>query len=247
MNPESKPRATIETAHRYVLEDLHNPELIRKEIEMAESVAKFLAAKGFENTKIILLDEMKPEANAEVSADSWRWRLFIERDKSKALKELPPDYKIWLESAYEAPALKLADEIKERIRENQNSDSDIRLAGEDENRIKIGSNKEGQNISLFQPFKTHTGEVVSMPSCPLLDVCVYQEKLKQAELAVTLLPASFKDQQAEVRSLFTILGQSPAVIVLYFDPETFAITDAESWNSEYARLAEELKQEGMRM
>ena len=241
---EKPPKAVVEAGHSYSIKDtrklIEHPEMLEREIEIAERVAVYLLEKGYENSKMILLDEVKPNASMSTSEDRWRWRMFIGRDIQNIEKVMPKDYKLWVESDYERSAKELIGRLKDRIRTGQVELPKVRLSGKEGNRIKVGSDKGGQDITLLQRYEEY-GSTHFIPSCPVLDLAVYKEKLKDSTLAVTILPLSFKGQQAEVRSLFKILGEDPPVIVLYFD-ENFKVVESESWNSANEGLARELKE-----
>lgn len=234
--------AAVETGHRYVLEDVLNPELMQREIALAEKVASVLREEAYGTSKIVLLDETKPEASFETSPENgWRWRLHIEREVSKIKKDIPEQYSVWLESSFEKDALRIIDALKKRLHEGAGAEIGARLSGEGDNRIKIGSNKEGHNITLLQKVVTNSDAVVYMPSCPVLDLAVYEAKLKESDIAVTILPETFKKQQEEVKSLFAILGKVPSVVVVYFNEETNAVSNVDSWNPQQRDLASRLQ------
>lgn len=236
-------KAVIETGHRYALKHIGSPEDIEPEVALAESVSAFLKGKGYADIeKTVLLDEVKPQRESYHSPQNhWRWMLFIQRDFERVKSAVGDDYKVMLESMYEPQARELAEQIRNRIRNNPGNAMNARLAGDKEDRIKVGSNKKGLNISLFQNYETRIGEISSIPSCPLLDMAVYQAKLESSGLAVTILPTEFRKQQKEVQTLFNILGQEPPVIVVYFDSGTHEIVDVESWSREHDDIAREIK------
>lgn len=75
------------------------------------------------------------------------------------------------------------------------------------------------------------GKDPDFPSCEVLDFCAYRRKLEGNSTAVTVLPAHYRNQQERVRQLFTMLGQQPPVVVVYFD-EDGRVVQSDSWNPE---------------
>ncbi len=84
-------------------------------------------------------------------------------------------------------------------------------------------------LSLNDNMRKHEGRVFlnqrsillidhERPTCNLLDAALYVAKLSMFELAITVLPSSYKSQQASVRRVLRALGYSHLPIInIYFD------------------------------
>ncbi len=236
-----QPKVTIETGHRYVLKDEINSVELEKEFLIADRITAALAEKGYVSTKLILLDDTIPKANSEASAlNSDRWNRFIGRYYSYIENAKPEDCKIVSENDFIPRGRQIVEEVRKMLRENPKGSPFPRLSGKDDQRIKVGT-KKGLNFPLIQSFVTTSNIVVEMPSCPVLDMAVYEEKLKEAEITITVLPERFKEQQAEVRALFQIVNdQEPNIIVVYFNPDSHTIESIEAWNDKIKTAAQDL-------
>ncbi len=78
------------------------------------------------------------------------------------------------------------------------------------------------------------------PSCDVLDLAMYKQKLNDAQVAITVLPHRYKPQQDRVKKLFSLLGEIPQVIIVYFD-EKGEISDVDPWSDEVLSLDETIR------
>lgn len=64
------------------------------------------------------------------------------------------------------------------------------------------------------------------PTCNLLDASLYVAKLSMFELAITILPLAFKDQQKKVMHILNVLGYTrlPIVNVFYDKDKQISVT-----------------------
>jgi len=92
----------------------------------------------------------------------------------------------------------------------------------------------GKRIKLFGK-----NDNLNYPSCELLDVCLYQEKLLLADVTITLLPIRYKTQQEKVKKLFSLLHEDPSIIVIYFSTEG-NIAEIDHWSNKTKSLKDVL-------
>lgn len=88
-----------------------------------------------------------------------------------------------------------------------------------------------------------TGQVIKLlgkdgnselPSCEVLDLCIYREKMRNFNIALTVLPDKYLAQQERVRCLFELLGETPAVVTLRHD-KGGKLIGFKSWNPNQTR------------
>lgn len=229
----------IEAGHVYALQPHKERQvaLLEKEFAVADEIGALLKDHLLSITKLVLVDETDAVTRQQHSAENGsRHLLFIGREMSRIDSGKPPEYELWRESEFQKEAEELIIKIKERV--STLALKDVRLSGADEDRLKIGSNKSGLNISFFQKVEVNGGAgVVSIPSCSLFDLAVYRHKLQDTSVAITVLPRSFKAQQREVKELFAVLGEDPSVVVVYVDGVDAQVVEVESWNSHAEPIA----------
>lgn len=238
--------AVIETAHHYTLKDVVNHERVERDVQIAERIADFLQRHDIDSSKTVLVDGTRPETKAKHSPnDHWRWRLFIERDNQRVADLLPEDYTVMRESDYLSEGDELVASIQDAVEEGVENLENVRIGGGRNDRLKIGTKSSGQEFTLTQKIETYTHDGFQnqyIPSCPVLDACVYMDKLSESDLAITILPATFRSQQEEVRTLFRILNEEPNVIVVYTDPEEQTTVSVEAWHDCSQQLATEMEE-----
>jgi hypothetical protein len=239
LNQKYQKPLAIEAGHVYALQPHkeRHEELLKKEFAIADAIGVLLKDHVLRFTKIVLVDETDAVTQQEHSSENGsRHLLFIGREMSRIVAKKPEEYELWRESAFQQEAEKLVQNIKEKVRILKSKH--IRLSGTDKSRLKIGSNNAGLNISFFQKVAVHGGaHHVQIPSCSLFDLAVYKRKLQDTSCAITVLPLRFKEQQREVKELFSLLGEEPPVVVVYVDDATAAVVDVESWSAKADSVA----------
>ena len=121
----------------------------------------------------------------------------------------------------------------------QNSSSqrtDYRLS-QDGRKIKYKELGKTKSIKLFG--KEGYDYDPDYPSCEVLDLAIYTQKLEDAEVAITVLPLRYKSQQDRVKKLFSFLNQSPPILVVYFN-EVGKISDIDAWSDDVLQISEVL-------
>lgn len=134
------------------------------------------------------------------------------------------------ESELESPARDLVTDIQERVAVSEHY-------GLSSDRRKIKYKEQGKVQSVTLLGKNNEPFDPDYPSCEILDLILYRKRLLLAPVVVTVLPESYKPQQERVKKLFEILGEKPAVVVVYFNGEG-AVTEAESWSKASEEIAD---------
>lgn len=137
------------------------------------------------------------------------------------------------ESKLEEPARELVAVIQKRVKE-----SDEYVLSSDGRKIKYKESGKTQSIVLLG--KDNDPYDPDYPSCDVLDVVLYRERLRLAPTVATVLPESYKPQQERVKKLFEILGEEPSVVVVYFSEEG-AISEIDPWSEGARDLAETIQ------
>jgi len=100
--------------------------------------------------------------------------------------------------------------------------------------------QDGRKIKYKEGGKTKTIKLLGKdgydydpdyPSCEMLDLAMYKQKIEDAEIAITVLPQRYKSQQDRVKKLFSFFDQTPPVIIVYFD-DVGKVSDIDAWSDD---------------
>lgn len=182
-------------------------------ISLGVRIADALAKAGFGIRRTLFVDDFQIEKDVRATADPWRARLFAYVGVPQYERAGFTPLQILNESDFRNTAKQVRDELRQSA-----------SAGESNNdTLKIGQGKKTREVRLSS--QTDPSE----PSCEVYDYVVYQSKLAKVDIVVTVLPKSYHSQQNRVKALFSLSGDLPPVIVVYFDDSALVVT-VDHWN-----------------
>jgi hypothetical protein len=224
-------KAVVESSHTYAF-DRENHEVIVAEAEIANSIAKGLESSGYDTSKVVMLDETAPMTKYKYSMDQIHLGRFLAREFSLIQDKLPNKFSVIPESKYIDGAEESISELTQVILDQAYEQIRTNVA---KDRIYVGPKKDRMQINLYQNINVNTDGVektVQIPSCDVLDMAAYKDKLEEAEIAITILPEIYKTQQERVEVLFKIIGAEPNIVNVYINSETFEATEVYSWKGD---------------
>jgi len=201
----------IEAAHFYAGDDISQKELLlelQESIKIAKNSITILEKKGFFIERSLFIDDTE-------WADIWKGekrKIHLESKSINGVRQAIvnegyiPTFD-FIESHFEHPAKNLAIDLLHLASKSEQFEI------VEEQRILI-EKITGKKIKLFGK-----NDNLDYPSCELLDLCVYQEKLFLSDVTITILPISYKAQQEKVKKLFLFLKKEPPIIVIYFSTD----------------------------
>lgn len=204
---------TVEIGHTYAPDrlvrfargdeggDFYSPELDRTftDTEEAARLRKIADYFGESAVRVALVDDIAAkEAQKKSAGNSWRWQQFLnasyEGVKFGAGVERS---RLFHESDFEQAGRDIVSQIQA-----MELPEGYRLS-QDGRKLITGSGKDRFSIPL-QGFKSV--EDASYPSCQVLDLAWLQKRLAMAPEAITVLPASYEEQQRGVEVLADLVG-----------------------------------------
>ncbi|MBI5123019.1 hypothetical protein HZA75_04125 [Candidatus Roizmanbacteria bacterium] len=218
----------IEAAHFYAGDiDTLSSELVQG-VQLANKLIKILNNKGYTTESSLFIDDTALAAywNGENK------RIIFESRSIRVIQEQIMDAGYapafhFIESHFEKPARMLAEQVVKIVKKHKQ----YQLS---EDGRKIIDKESDKRIKLFGKNGNS-----SYPSCEMLDLCLYQEKLLLADIAITILPKSYKSQQEKVKKLSALLQLQPAVIVVYFS-EDGKVSEVDFWSEKLQEVGETL-------
>ena len=129
-----------------------------------------------------------------------------------------------------------AHEIVAALQDNSPQTGDYWLS-QDKRKLKYKENGKTKSITLLG--KEGYDYDPDYPSCEVLDLAMYKQKLHSAQIAITVLPQRYKSQQDRVKKLFLLLHETPPIVIVYFD-QTGKISDIDAWSDEVLSVREAL-------
>ncbi len=186
-------KKSIEVGHIYAPHYVQTKEEIRHTATVGR-LAHSLTRTG--DTIVTLVDDVVPRNEQRKSQDSWRWQMFINRTHESVEKTLGS--KVAFESTMEVMARKISEQLAtvdlpEGVRWN-----------EKRNKLIFGSGKSKQSVSIAGYSDIHDR---TYPSCEVLELGWIEERLKDSEVIINILPQEFLDQQKRVELLAGLLPQ----------------------------------------
>lgn len=237
---------SIEAGHIYAPDQYRRPSKIRRfednfsgegevvdestdhGLRIGRKLREELLQKGLLIQQILFIDDVSPREKQRLSADSWRWELFIQRSSQQILnsqKDIP--FHIYQEHTFIQSASRMVEELKEAVATSE----DARISS-NERALIFGTGKSRENIKLVG----YSKEFPELPSCEVLDLCVYLEKFKDSEETVTVLPLDYEAQQERVHQLLQLLKIPTPVTLIFYDNEG-KIAKLVQWNEEKTPLS----------
>ena len=231
---------TIEAGHFHSPSGRLQPELVLEGasnhgLKIARSIKLSLAEQGISFQQVIFADDvsnkeyqLQPHMNKEA-------QLLIEHFRQAPaelirVKENEPEIKIYWEHGFIESAQSMIGKLKEEAIRS----SFCRLS-KDQKSIIFGAGKNRQSIRLIG----YSGKLPDLPSCEVLDLCMYQEKLIRGGETITILPVGYKPQQDRVRKLYELLGEEARVTVGYYDNEG-KLVEVNQWHSQPTQVSSKI-------
>lgn len=124
------------------------------------------------------------------------------KDYLEVLREhgFNPD-RVVMESSMRDPAERLITELSVRELTKVKKDGKVLVKGED-------------TILLRKSRILGNG-----PACDALDAALYIQKRKEADVCLTVLPESYRDQQLRVKKVLALLGEQVPIINIFYNEE----------------------------
>lgn len=215
------------------------PEQMAESIEVAESIAQQLEASGFSVTRQILIDDTKLTHEAglgQLNPDGVEQTI---GEQIKAAIEVAGNDRYPLDQINvlrESSFLEAAKEATQTIRDKANEieiyerqgakaagwtqpKKTVTRVSDEKRKILIGFGQTRKEIKVMGK-----DGYLEIPDCDVLDYAMYQAKLKDHDMAITVLPDYMRPQQERVRAIFDFMTKpygprqdNPAIIVVYFN------------------------------
>lgn len=200
--------------------------VVNRPVEIGLSLAnRFRSKLSNENlsyNQVLLIDDVGPRHKQAQSEDPWRWELFIQRPAAQIVaSETQTPITIFWENSFIAQGKEMVGQLQQAT----NNVHGYRLS-EDRRLIITGTGKNKERIRLLG----YSSEYPTLPSCEVLDLCIYQAKLQEAEEAITFLPEDYREQQGRVRKLFQVLGKEAPVTTVFFN-NAGAVSAVDQWHT----------------
>lgn len=222
-------KALVEGGHVYVEGAVMNPEAATGR-DIALLVEASLKEKGYSAELAFLVDDVSLHKEWKHSS---QLRYVESRGIARTLQEQ------YLDQGYSPLAGNRMQEsrfvdkgvaVVERIKAAIANSEDFRLS-EDGNSLIYREDGQKKRIKLMG----YLGDQ-ALPSCEVLDLAVYEEKLSRADVAVTVIPEVYKGQQERVHKLMSIIGEPTPIVIIYFNDEV-RVVGVEAWDESLAETA----------
>lgn len=233
---------TIEAGHFHSPIGRMQPELVLKEtandgLMIARSIKVALTAQGIFFQQVIFADDienkeyqLQPHMNREDQSILEHFRQAPA--ELIRVKESEPNIKKYWEHGFVEPAQDMVKKLKaEAIKSSY-----CRLS-EDQKSVIFGTGRNRQRIHLVG----YSAKFPDLPSCDVLDLCMYQKKLMDGGETITILPIGYKPQQEHVRKLYELLGEEARVTVIYHDDEG-KVAEVNQWHLQPTPISDKIAQ-----
>lgn len=224
--------------YRHELNDVESLTVqAQRAIEVANSIRNQIESEAVSVSTIVLLDDIEPGKTNDLSEKEV---LRLTSMLSILQSGLPTGFDLVLESSFVSQGMDLArqaawstDEYTSlrgvaasgvpKTKKSGEMGSRLRASGD---KIEVMTRDRKTQLKL----KGKDGDK-TLPSCDVLDFCMYRWKLTQADLVLTVLPLSMQPQQARVKELFVYMeGRLPrGITVVYYNDKTSDIELIDDW------------------
>ena len=242
---------TLETGHVYwILSSTRPPFQQEKnahlnfELDLWKKIERYLFDQWYTIDRVWFHDDVIPRISQKESLDSWRWELYIQRTRSVVLNQLKEStiWNISIQGEYELISAAIYESIPQIINsthENQDWSHNLESNELKWPRIRVDwkRKKQQQKIRLMW----YAG-YNNIPSCEVLDYTLYNKRLEQSPLTITLIHEDMKTQQSKVHTFFEIQWIKPEIIVLFHNGENICSWEY-WWAGKHQKISDQLLQE----
>lgn len=198
-------------------------------LQIARLLRQKLQDRGIDVKQLLFVDDVSLRERQKTSSNPERWELFIQRTARQIVSSdtEPERVRVLSEHSFIEEAEKIIGQIRQKAAISTN----YRLSSNG-NAVIVGHGKSRRSVRLVG----YNREYPTLPSCEVLDVCVYQKKLKDDRETITVLPVEYKAQQEKVRLLLELLTEDELPVTVIFFDKMGSVVEVRQWHRQESEL-----------